>query len=422
MKRRFWITVATGLVALLATALPLLAQVEEEVVWPNAESKANSDDWIRLHHNQIRQMRPKVLVLNFVNGLSSEEVQKRAERITNAIREGTRYHANQNPEAKPFLDYRIYKVVSITDPGQLSESQRLDGNSSLYPRVKDWKPGQPNFQYSALFSEAFAAYYKEKDPNDPSRMMSLDELVTRGKVHEVWIFAQQGTLGAPYPTVELKQAYDATLRKLKDKSTQAGVGALADVPFIGRSLRIAFFNSERGPGCAMETLGLSLESLAQSNAVPYFTRYFNEYAGFDFKTRFKAPFESFLKKPDGITFEFTDPDVLQYSVKGELYRIKNYYSMGGSVRFTPNSLRPFDINNREPVMSNIESYRMRNGQNGADKVERWSATRLAKYQTLANDCVGPWIVYWWQNMPGLDNKALDENDRPMKNWWPFLFY
>jgi hypothetical protein len=25
-------------------------------------------------------------------------------------------------------------------------------------------------------------------------------------------------------------------------------------------------------------------------------------------------------------------------------------------------------------------------------------------------------------MPGLDNTALDDDGRPMKNWWPFLFY
>jgi hypothetical protein len=31
-------------------------------------------------------------------------------------------------------------------------------------------------------------------------------------------------------------------------------------------------------------------------------------------------------------------------------------------------------------------------------------------------------VYWFQSMPGLDNKCLDAEGRPLKNWWPFLFY
>jgi hypothetical protein len=36
--------------------------------------------------------------------------------------------------------------------------------------------------------------------------------------------------------------------------------------------------------------------------------------------------------------------------------------------------------------------------------------------------MGRWVVYWRQNMPGLDNTALDDDGHPMKNWWPFLFY
>jgi hypothetical protein len=36
--------------------------------------------------------------------------------------------------------------------------------------------------------------------------------------------------------------------------------------------------------------------------------------------------------------------------------------------------------------------------------------------------MGPWIVWWWQSFPGLDNGAKDESGRPMLNWWPFLFY
>jgi hypothetical protein len=44
------------------------------------------------------------------------------------------------------------------------------------------------------------------------------------------------------------------------------------------------------------------------------------------------------------------------------------------------------------------------------------------YRELAPDCMGRWVVYWRQNMPGLDNTALDDDGRPMKNWWPFLFY
>jgi hypothetical protein len=36
--------------------------------------------------------------------------------------------------------------------------------------------------------------------------------------------------------------------------------------------------------------------------------------------------------------------------------------------------------------------------------------------------MGSWLVYWRQNVPGLDNQSRDDERMPMKNWWPFLFY
>src|SRR5215469_4750297 len=119
-------------------------------VWPNNISRANSDDWIRLHHDQIRQMRPEVLVLNFVNGLSTEEARQKVERLIAAIREGSRYHGYQNPQAPAFLQYQIARIVGLTDPAPLPPDQRLDGNSSFYPRVPNWKEGL-NFRYGELF-------------------------------------------------------------------------------------------------------------------------------------------------------------------------------------------------------------------------------------------------------------------------------
>ena len=47
---------------------------------------------------------------------------------------------------------------------------------------------------------------------------------------------------------------------------------------------------------------------------------------------------------------------------------------------------------------------------------------LKPYREMAPDCMGAWLIYWRQNMPGLDNKQKDDEGKPMKNWWPFLFY
>jgi len=43
-----------------------------DLVWPNAESAANSDPWLIAHHDRIRLMRPRVLAINFVHGLREQ--------------------------------------------------------------------------------------------------------------------------------------------------------------------------------------------------------------------------------------------------------------------------------------------------------------------------------------------------------------
>jgi hypothetical protein len=391
-----------------------------DLVWPNKESKANSDDWLRLHHNEIRQMQPRVLVLNFVNGLSSAEATQKVNRLIAAVKESSRYHGYKNASAPAFLDYQLYKLVDLTDPQELPEDARLDGNSSKYPRVPDWKEGL-NFRYDALFSDDFAHLYQVADPENPAHFLTLSEMVNKGIIHEVWFLALQGKYGAPLDSVEVKQAYDRTLHKIPGRAVHAGAGRAEDQPFIGRSLRILFINAERGPGVAMESLGRSLEGTCNSKAIPYFTRYFTEYAGFDLKQRYHLPFDSLYGR-DGNEFDYPDKDTMVFTWKGEKLAVHPYIPVGGNVRFMPTARRDNDLDNGEVVLSTIEHYRLRDALDGNDKAEEWYAGKFSKYRQLANDSQGPWMVYWRQNMPGLDNMCKDDDGKPMLNWWPFLFY
>jgi hypothetical protein len=60
------------------------------LVWPNSERRANSDPWLARHYDEIRQMRPNVLVLNFVNSLPAAEDRKQPEALFSVLREGSR--------------------------------------------------------------------------------------------------------------------------------------------------------------------------------------------------------------------------------------------------------------------------------------------------------------------------------------------
>ncbi len=388
------------------------------LVWPNAVSKANSDEWLVKNHDLIREMRPRLLVLNFVNGLSAADARAKVDGLIAAIRESSRYHGFEDPNAPAFLDYQVFKLVDLTDSAPPAD--KLDGNSTRYPRIPNWKEGI-NFQYSQLFGEKFAGYYDAGDPDNPTRRLSLRELVEKGFVHEVWFLAKQGQYGAPFESIEVKQAYDEAFHKIPGKSVQAGNGGDDGQPFIGRSLRILFINAERGPGCAMESLGHSLEGMANCNAIPNLRKYFREFAGFDLDKRYGLPFDSLYARGD-TKLSYPTPTTMVYQRDGREHRVENYIPAGNSVHFTPNSRGDYDLDNPQPVLCTIEHYRRLDGPNGKDKAELWTVDKFKKYNQLAGDCMGPWLVYWRQNIPGLENRSKDDSRGPMKNWWPFLFY
>ena len=74
------------------------------------------------------------------------------------------------------------------------------------------------------------------------------------------------------------------------------------------------------------------------------------------------------------------------------------------------------------MLSTIEDWRIGSGPGGKDVAKPFTNQAFREYRDLAPDCMGAWLVYWRQNMPGLDNKQKDDAGKPMKNWWPFLFY
>lgn len=406
------------LLLLTAALVPRAAQAREDLsIWPNRVSKANSDPWLVAHHDRLRLLRPRLLVLNFVNGLQPGEARQKVDALIAALRESSRYHGYKDPKVPPFLEYQVDKIVDLTDT---APTPTPDGNSSRYPRVPNWKEGI-NFQYSQLFGPQFAAYYGYPDPSHPRQFLNLHDLVQSGTVNEVWFLARQGNAGAPLECVEVKQAYTPNFKAIPGKWVEAGNGSDPGQPFLGRSLRILFINAERGPGCAMESLGHALEGTCNSGAIPYFTRYFTEYAGFDLDKRFGLPFNTLYRRPSMLSYP--DPHTLVYTDSaGKPAQVNNYYVIGGSVHFTPTARQDYDLDNPASVLSSIEDYRIGSGPGGRDVFQVWNDAVFKRYNAIANDCQGPWLVYWRQNMPGYHNRSRDDQHRPMKNWWPFLFY
>ena len=263
----------------------------DTTVWPNQRSRANSDPWLAEHHDQIKRMRPRVLLVNFSNEHTAEHLMGLVNQIIQCLAEASRYHGHADPKVPAFLQYQIFKLVDLRDP----DSTR--GDSHLVP-LKPRTPDGSDVKYREFFTDHFARAWRVPDPRPGAkgRFLRLDELVDGGYVHEVWFF----TSGAEDPerriraleVVEMKPRYDEAFRKQGDQFVQAGNGGDADQPWTGRSVRIGCINASRGPGCFLESLSHGIEGTANSGAIPYFTRYFHEYAGFDLKARYGLPFDS----------------------------------------------------------------------------------------------------------------------------------
>lgn len=388
--------------------------------WPNQSSRANGDSWLIQNHDNIRSMHPRLLLINFSNEHSREHLDKLTEKLIHALAESSRYHGYRNKDAPAFLNYEVFKFIDLRD------ADRTTGDSRHTPIKNPRATSGFNMKYRDYFSDEFAASYGIPDPASPGRFLRLDELIDGGYIHEVWFFgsgAKEVPLIGAYEVVEEKPVYDAGFQPMDKKFVQAGNGGDTDQPWTGRSVRLAFVNASRGIGCFMESLSHGMEGMSNSGAIPYYTKYFAEYAGFDLKQRYHLPFDNLYAVNYGNQqIRYPDAGTMVISHAGREYRVDNYVCIGGNAHFPPNARSHYDLLNDQPVLSTIEDWRIGSGPDGKDVQKLFTNEAFRDYRDLAPDCMGAWLIYWRQNMPGLDNQQKDDDGKPMKNWWPFLFY
>jgi len=388
--------------------------------WPNAVSFANSDPWLAEHHNEITVMRPKILALNFVNHKTMEQMQDHMEQAIQAIAEGSRYHGYNDPDAPAFLQYELAYAIDLRD--QVIPPYYTKRNSTLYPRENPVE-GYWGFDYEKLFTEEFTQLYNIADPDDPGRLLSLCELIDRGWVHEVWVYCDGDVPDVSMAEIlELKPYYDEDRNRLPDQMNRcAGNGcfdAEDNIP-CNRTVRIGCFNNMRGVGCYLESLSHGMESSgAWSPSVPYLSYYFPNFAGFDLDTRYGLPFDSwYASSGDTYALSYPTDTSVTYSVQGHTGTINPYDPICGNVHFAPNGRKHYDLDSLDPVSTSCTHYR-----DGSGETTLFTTNDFEPYSSVSPDCMGPFLVWWRQNIPGLNNNALDDENNPMLNWWPFLFY
>jgi hypothetical protein len=333
--------------------------------WPNEYSRANSDAWLPAHHDALRVIKPRVLVLDFHNDLSVAQVRQVAQRQIDALADSSRYHGYKAADAEAFLQYELLDVIDLTD--RPPPSSWAFSSSTKVPLN-----AEGTFDLAALFSPRFDALYQQRDQEQ--QPLGLCALFERGVINELWL-AVGDPAREPASMVECKARYGADNRR-RDGRLQGTSHSdeCARFPVCGASVRIAHLSPLRGLGCDLLVRGWAIRGSLRN--IPYLA----------------ANAQAFMD-------ECGDPE------------------------FPPNATEKWDFENRTVVQARCAHYGLRDAADASDLREPYSfATLAALAARYPADCGGPWQVYWRQNMPGLDNRATDADGKPMKNWWPFLFY
>jgi len=386
--------------------------------WPSTAHGANSDPWLVSHRTVLTEMHPRVLVLNFQNGVSVDAARQTAQRQIDAIAEGSRYHGYSDPSAPVFLHYEIAGVVDLTDA--TPPAGWTNPSSTLLPTAPTGE-----FDPQALFSSQFADLYEFPDPKMPGRHLSLCELFERGVINEVWIRdGEAGVRRAPL-SLERKQSYDATETAVHGTyAPNAGGGGMLDDIVCGVTVRLAHLDGARGPGCDLEVRGWEIEAMwaalpsLRTDALAFLNR--------DFDTRFGVRFDGWPSICDQagtrcITYPSAQRATGTYT-DGVRWDINPFLQGCGSTVFPPNATARGDMVNTTMVDSRCEHFGLDDGPNGGDAYEPYTAAKVAALDQMFPDCGGGWQVYWRQSIPGLGNHAKSSDGTPMKNWWPLLFY
>jgi hypothetical protein len=377
--------------------------------WPTADHAANSDPWLVSHHDAITSLAPRVLVLNFDNGATSDQVMQTAELQASAIAEGSRPHGYADSSATPFLQYDIVKVVDLTDhPPPASWN---NPSSTLLPT----SGGQ--FDPTALFTASqFTSAYGFLDATGKS--LTLCQLFQQGAINEVWIEdGEAGARRAPL-NIESKQVYDASGNAIAGVFAPCvGGGGCLNQIACGVTVRMAHLDPARGPGCDLQVRGWGIEGMWA--ALPAFATTAYAFLNADFDTRFMTTFSSFSElcdqSGDPCVSYPNDHEATGSFADGSTWTIQPFLQGCGSTLFPPNARFRGDFGNQMPVQSRCQGFGLGGGSGGADAYQPYTAATVASEDSAFPDCGGGWQIYWRQSMPGPGNPHL-------KNWWPFLFY
>lgn len=383
---------------------------EDQGVWPNTTSHTNSDKWLIQNHEKIRLIKPRVLVINFANNKTTEELKMFVGKVVYAMAEGSRYHGYKNAAATAQLQYIITKFVDLRD---------ASGNaiSNIRPHNADG-----SFIQSAIFDDNFAKYLGYKNENN-TRYLRLGELFDKGIINDCWVIGQNTVYEAQGRVRKYDSGFNFTGDYDNCQNGCYNFGTQGNTTSV--TIRLNEINPERGTGCATHAFGHGIEHLGQN--VPYFGKVSERFFNFGLDSRCDAAFGSQYAAPYYVTpqeiFKITGQTITTVNNYLPGWTFNNWGIGCGNIHFPPNALYHYDYNNMQKVNCNCENFGLRNGINNQDLSAPYNYETVKSWNTPEySDCGGEWQIYIRQNMPGYKSGAVDNEGAPIKSWWPFLYY
>jgi hypothetical protein len=380
-------------------------------VWPNKSSHTNSDTWLIKNHERVKLLNPRLIVIDFYNKKSKIFCEQFVNKVIHAFAEGSRYHGYKDASAKAQLVYNIKKYIDLRD--------------SSGKDISDKRPHHTDgsFDEAAMFGDDFAQYLGYRDPTN-TRWLRLGELFDKGIINECWIVAPntlyeaQGRVRKYDSAFHFTGAYNECLNACYDFGE---AGKQTSV-----SIRLGEINVDRGVGCATHAFGHAIERMALGD-MPYFGKVAGRFFNFNLDKRYGAPFDNQYPCP----YYVTPPECLSYTgqtittVNNHLpdWTFSKWGEGCGNIHFPINARYQYDYNNSQTLMCSCENYGKKNGPAGTDLQNAYNPGTVEQWKTDAyNDCGGEYIMYVRQNMPGYNSGTTGDDGKPMKSWWPFLFY
>jgi hypothetical protein len=188
----------------------------------------------------------------------------------------------------------------------------------------------------------------------------------------------------------------------------------------------------RDVACSLMAHGFGMETA--SLTVPYLTVHARPFLNLDFRSRFHVPFDGWrdicATNFSPCVFYAVDPLTKQWTARPQAGAsvggwLMHAFRQGcGTVDFPPNARFRWDFDNAvadQDVAARCDGYALGDDPSGGDRYDPYVPDVSGGLEGPFN-CAPAWQMHWRQSIPAYRNRARDIDGRPMKNWWPFLFY